>query len=334
MTPKTLEYFAAIYAHRSLGKASAELGISQPALSKSLRALEEEIGAPLFLRHPWGMEPTKFGHTFSSHSTAIGKQFGALHRDIHALLHAQLGSVQVGMNLGAATALAPGAILSLAAIRPGIRIGLVEGLYENLVGGVLSGALDLAITTAPLLELPSALAFEPLFDDPFAVAMAKNHPMAGYALEGDASVLLSYPWVLPPDEGMLRPRIVEMFKRLGLRAPVPRVEAVSFTAVLELLCAGQFLTLQPASVLQSRVSMPHLTWIDHPSLRIERTVICVWRRDRELSPAAAELKEVILAFARKICRLELSWKPVPFTAGAHCPIAHPSSPRSLPGSKW
>jgi hypothetical protein len=60
--------------------------------------------------------------------------------------------------------------------------------------------------------------------------------------------------------------------------------------------------------------MPHLTWIDHPSLRIERTVICVWLCDRELSPAAAELKEVILASARKIRRPELSWKLVPFTA--------------------
>lgn len=283
-----------------------ELGISQPALSKSLRALEEEIGAPLFLRHPWGMEPTKFGQAFSSHSTAIAKQFGALGRDIHALLHAQLGSVQVGTNLGAATILAPGAVLSLAAIRPGIRVGLVEGLYESLVGGVLSGALDLAITTAPLLELPSALVSEPLFDDPFAIAMAKDHPLASHGLERNASALLNYPWVLPPDEGMLRPRIIEMFKRLELRTPVPRVETVSYATVVELLCTGQFLTLQPASVLRSRVSMPHLTWIDHPTLRIERTVICVWRRDRELSPAATELREVILASAKKMRSPDLS----------------------------
>ena len=299
MLPKSLQYFLTIYRHRSLGKASAELEISQPALSKSLRALEEEVGAALFVRRSWGLEPTKFGQALSSHIDLITRQFTALDRDIHALLHAQLGSIQIGSSLGAATGFVPGAIMDLAATRPGIRVGVVEGLYESLVGGVISGALDLAITSAPLQSLPNALDHEPMFEDPFLLAMAKDHPLAGFMPSDNFNALLGYPWVLPPNEGILHGRVVDMFGRLKIRPPVPRVETFSLTTVLELMCAGKYLTLQPQSVLKSRIAKPLLSWIDHLDLRIDRSVICIWRRDSELSPAAEEFRDVIIARARK-----------------------------------
>ncbi len=299
MLPNSLQYFSAIYKHRSLGKASAAVGISQPALSKGLRTLEEEVGAPLFVRHSWGLEPTKFGQALSSHIEVITKQFTALDRDIYALLHAQVGSVQIGSSLGAATGFVPAAILGLAATRPGIRVGVVEGLYESLVGGVLSGALDLAITSAPLQSLPVALEHEALFDDPFLLAMAKDHPLADFVPNDNFNLLLGYPWVLPPNEGVLHARVVDLFARLKLRAPVPQVETFSLTVVLELMCAGRYLTLQPQSILRSRIAKPLLAWIDHESLRIDRSVICIWRRQSELSPAAEEFREVLVARARR-----------------------------------
>lgn len=300
MIPKALDYFEKIYLHRSLNKACVELGISQPALSKSLKALELEVGAPLFIRRSWGLEPTKFGQAFRAHSLAISKQYQSLERDVHALLNAQLGSVQIGANLGAATQLIPESILALATIRPGIRMSLLEGLYEDLVGGVISGSLDMAVTTATTLELPTVLISEPLFEDPFVIAMAKTHPLSQFVLEGNGDVLLGYPWVLPPDQGILRPRVVELFSRLDARAPVPRVETVSFAALLELMCSGHYLTMQPLSVLKSRLASPHLTWIDDPALTIARTITCIRHRSRELSPAADEFHDVLKNTAQKM----------------------------------
>lgn len=291
---RSLEYFSAIYAHRSLGKASAALGVSQPALSKSLRQLEDDMGTPLFIRRPWGMEPTKFARALMRHGELMSRQVKALGRDIHALHNAQLGTVRVGMNLGSAAEIIPASVLHLSTHRPGIRVFLVEGSHESLIGGVLGGELDLAVTTAPLVELPAELLSENLFSDPFVIALARDHPLAQDDVNDDRlPLLLEHPWVLPPDEGILRPRVIDMFQRAGLKAPIPRVESLSLIATMQLLRDGRFLTLQPRSVLRNALIAAHVTAIEHPKLVLPRQVVCIQKRSSEQSPMTGEFVDAL-----------------------------------------
>ena len=66
------------------------------------------------------------------------------------------------------------------------------------------------------------------------------------------------------------------------------------------MCAGHYLTMQPLSVMKSRLASPHLTWIDDPALTIARTITCIRHRSRELSPAADEFYDVLKGAAQKI----------------------------------
>ena len=76
MNSAALDYFLAAYRHRSIGKACRELGLSQPALSKTIRRLEDELRVQLFERTPLGIEPTSYGHTLARRANIISNEIG------------------------------------------------------------------------------------------------------------------------------------------------------------------------------------------------------------------------------------------------------------------
>lgn len=331
MNTRLFQYFLAVYECRSLGKASQRLGISQPALSKSLRHLEQSLAVPLFTRHTWGVAPTVYAHAFLPYVRAMGVQFAAAREELKALAEAQIGVVRVGSNLGGSASLLPRALLRLFRERPGMQVFVEEGLYHPLVMGVRDGSLDLAVTTRPAirpalardrrpgsapmepdapaaddleaavlepdslamagpLELPASLAACRLAHDPFHVVTAAGHPLAGLAPDASVPRLLDFPWVLPPQQGVLRPHLVALFEQLGLPAPEAAVQGVSMLCVGELLRKGGFVTLLPESVLRY---YPDLLPLPVPGLQLARDLIAVWNQDIVPTPAASYFLQLL-----------------------------------------
>ncbi|WP_296556792.1 LysR family transcriptional regulator [Pigmentiphaga sp.] len=286
-----LQHFLAVYEHRSLGKAGRALGMSQPALSKSLRQLEQSLGMALFTRHAWGVAPTVYAHTLLPYVRAIDMQFAAAQEELDALKSAHIGVVRVGCGAGASASLLPRTLLRLYGERPGMQVFVEEGLYHPLVMSVREGRLDMAVTMLTNLELPAALAHCRLMADPFHVALAPDHPLRELPGRSCLPRLRDYPWVLPPQNGVLRPHLVALFKQLELPAPTATVQGVSIPCTAELLRKGRFLTLLPDSVLRH---YPDLAVLPLPELCLRRDLVAVWNQEIPATPAA----EYFLALLR------------------------------------
>src|SRR5690349_3706904 len=107
MELRDLEYFAVIAQHRNLGRAAEELGLSQPALSKSLRRLEEAVDAKLVARTPKGVELTLEGDTLLAHVSRLRLSLRDIAREVSDLGHGKSGHLRIGVAPGPADYLLP-----------------------------------------------------------------------------------------------------------------------------------------------------------------------------------------------------------------------------------
>jgi DNA-binding transcriptional LysR family regulator len=239
-----LTYFLVAYRHRSIGKACRELGLSQPALSKAIRRLEDELRVPLFERTPLGIEPTSYGDALARRADIIQNEIGRAVSDIEALRCHRWGEARVGVGLALAASLVAQALATFLSARPKMVVHLQEGLYEALSEAVMSGRQDFAVTTRPSGPIATDLSATLLFKDRFVFAAGAQHPLTKRSAVKPAD-LIAFPWVLPPRGGLLGPRIVDAFERIGVRVPEPQVETNSSGCIVALLRGGSFISLVP-----------------------------------------------------------------------------------------
>ena len=109
---RRLRHFLAVFELGSIGQAADKLLLTQPALSKSLRSLEDELGARLFDRTPMGVVATVFGEALAMHAKAIEAQLRSAEAAIGALRGKAKGRVTVGIGPSVAPSLMPQATLT------------------------------------------------------------------------------------------------------------------------------------------------------------------------------------------------------------------------------
>jgi LysR family transcriptional regulator, pca operon transcriptional activator len=145
----------AIETHRSLLRASAALGVTQPALTKSLQELEEIVQLKLFERHPRGVSPTAAGTVFVRSARRILAELHRLDDELDRLADPETGTVVVGALPVAAAGILPGVLTRLKASHPKIRVRLQQGRMEDLLPALAAGdhgTMDTPQT--PHLQIP------------------------------------------------------------------------------------------------------------------------------------------------------------------------------------
>src|SRR5262245_54392476 len=125
-----LRHFLTAARVRNLTLAARELDISQPALSKSIRLLEQQLGATLFERGRFGVRLTRFGHAVLIHSQAIDAQTHSLKTQIDGLKRGYSGLVRIGCGASAATTVIPLALSRVAEKRPDLKFNVLYGLNQ------------------------------------------------------------------------------------------------------------------------------------------------------------------------------------------------------------
>ncbi|MFB7978535.1 LysR family transcriptional regulator [Streptomyces vinaceus] len=174
MELRTLRYFVAVAEELHFGRAARRLHMSQPPLSRAIRQLEADVGAPLFTRSPSGVTLTALGAVLLDEARAL-------------LDHAERVRVRVGAAAGAATLTVgilgdgtdPGVSRLAAAFRrshPGIDIRIRDTDLTDPTCGLRAGLVDVALTRAPFDE--TALTVRTLRADPVGVVLRADDPLA------------------------------------------------------------------------------------------------------------------------------------------------------------
>jgi len=163
MDLRQLRYFVALATQQHYGKAAGVLHVTQPALSRQIRLLEEELGVQLFERHARGAAPTDEAHLLLERAVFLLRYAEQIKADLLARQSAPRGPVAIGMSPGLAQQLT--VMLTQAVLRqlPDVRLRFIEGFAPSLQDMLAQGEVDIALLIDPVDR--SSLVSSPLLDE-------------------------------------------------------------------------------------------------------------------------------------------------------------------------
>ena len=174
---RLLRYFAAVAEERHVGKAAARLFISQPALSQQIRALEEQVGVPLFTRHPRGVELTEAGEVLLDEARAVLGEADRLESTVMQLRRGRGETLRIGLPPGLPRALLPRLLAALREQEPEAGADIRELTTPEQVAALVDGTLDLGLVREPVTD--DRLSRRTLLVEPLGVSLPAGHRLAG-----------------------------------------------------------------------------------------------------------------------------------------------------------
>lgn len=173
-----LENFTALYEARNMHAAAQKKGISQPALTKSLKLLEEDLKAELFVRTHRGLVPTTAGDALYRHARAIDQEarFAAL--EISAIHERLGGRIRIGVGPVVAVSAFPRVLSAFHRRFPSVEISVETNISNRLAEGLAREQYDVVIAARPKMTLPERIASFTLFSTDMVVIFRAGHPLA------------------------------------------------------------------------------------------------------------------------------------------------------------
>ncbi|NPC56415.1 LysR family transcriptional regulator [Caenimonas soli] len=173
-----LRYFLAVADTGHVTRAAEQLGIQQPPLSIQIRALEKQLGLPLFHRRPRGMELTDGGRLFLADARRILADVAATQHRMERVARGEQGELAIGFTSSAAAhTFTPEALRVCRKEHPDIHLDLSEHNAAELTEALAAAKLHCALLRVPVAR-PEGIAFETLLREPVAVALPIDHPLA------------------------------------------------------------------------------------------------------------------------------------------------------------
>lgn len=234
-----LEQFVAVARAKNFTRAAAELGLSQSALSRSIRRLEDEVGQPLFERKPREVVLTDLGELL----LARAKEILHLVDDTFSLISdaGRNGRVRIGAIPTIAPYLLPGLLESFSAAHPGVSVVVQEDTTEQLVRRCSHGEIDLAILALPIIA--KYLEFEALFEEELFLVVPAKHPLAR-ARKVTAESVEDCPFILLNEAHCLSESISSYCRRHAVQ-PVSVERLSQLATVQELVALDHGVSLVP-----------------------------------------------------------------------------------------
>jgi DNA-binding transcriptional LysR family regulator len=178
MELRHLRYFLAVAEALSFTKAAAQLGVAQPALSRRVQDLEDEIGVDLLKRSPRGVTLTAEGKLFLEKTRQLLKLADESVEQVRALARGKYGDLHIGYSPSPTVEILPPALAAFQKSFPHVNVLLHDASQRELTEGLQNGTLELAIMVPPAGDQTAGIQFEVLRTYPLCVAMTAVHPFA------------------------------------------------------------------------------------------------------------------------------------------------------------
>jgi DNA-binding transcriptional LysR family regulator len=278
MKLKQLEALRAVSATGSLQAAASQLNVTQPAISRSIIELENELGVSLLSRSARGTTLTPFGANILARAQVIGREVRRIQEDAEATRGAFNGRLVIAVTPSAATAAFAETITAFSDARPDVQLHILEYRPQQIDAGLRDGSIDVAIFTQygssgdsphydleAIYELGTTLAVSERYSGPLEVDVAQLGRLAWLAL--DAAVegsFISHLFALhqmPPPARILRCSSLAMYVELARR-----LDVVSIWTDAGLDVLGRRLSAGTMKQLSVHEGTPHATmFLAYPS---------------------------------------------------------------------
>lgn len=287
-----LQSFLSIAQHRSVGAAAHSLAITQPALSKTLRELEEALGVQLFVRDKKGMLLTRFGEIFLQHAAA---SMASLRQGIDSIKLAEnMGAVGVAIGIlpNVAARIMPMAIHAFKESAPTTTVRIVTGSNSHLLDQLRLGEIDFVLGRLAQPEYMVGLSFEHLYFESLVLAVRPQHPLAK-AQRLRMKMISDYPWILPHHGTIIRLEIDRFLLAQGITAPRDVIETTSIAFGRGYLRSCDSIWFIPRGAVEPDLSDGSLVALPLTSSTMEGPVGITIRTDVASNPPALLMMDAI-----------------------------------------
>ena len=291
---RQVEIVKALATHRHFGLAAKALGVSQPALTRSLKQLEADLGVTLFNRQ--GVAPTPFGEIVLRHGERAEAEFLELTREVTLAKGLEIGELRIALGPYPADISGERAVGVLLRKHPNISVEMRSANWERAVADVLDGAVDLGFAEAAKAAQNPDLHIEPIRNSQLFFFCAAGHALAGK----DRLVfedLLEYPWVGPTLPGRMSADLpatdkpFAVFDRVHGRVN-PRALVGSFSAVKQIVLAGRALGAAISSQIARELSEGLCVRLPIATPWLTLNYGFITKRGRTQSPAAKTFMDI------------------------------------------
>jgi LysR family hydrogen peroxide-inducible transcriptional activator len=297
MTLTELKYIVAVARERHFGRAAEACFVSQPTLSVAIKKLEEELGTLLFERRSSEVTLTPVGERIVAQAQRVLDDAAQIKEIARQGKDPLNGPLRLGVIYTIGPYLLPYLVRQLLKDAPKMPLLLQENLTVRLIETVKTGEVDVAILALPLPE--SGLMIQPVYDEPFMVAIPRGHEWA--ARKAIASEDLKSETMLLLGTGhCFRDQVLEVCPELSRFSVAAEgmqktFEGSSLETIRQMVASGVGITVMPVTSVPEKVGRDSL--IEYRPFKApapDRRVVLMWRKSFTRGPAIEALRRAIL----------------------------------------
>ena len=274
----------------SLRAAGRHLGIAQPAITRSIREIEHELGVTLFERHAKGVRLTDIGRAFVRRAESVQSELRRAEEEIAQLKGRLTGEIALAVSTASAMSLLPRALQQFRKGYPDVVLKISETFFAPIERDLLGGRTDFYVGPFELGSTANTFIVEKLFDNQRRVVARRGHPLAKATSFAE---LADVQWIRPAvAERLTEGDFAQALVELGL--PNPRIALHSRSALITMLTVANtdLLTVLPQQWLDFSLTAPLVEALPLPAFHA--APICIVRRhDMPLTPLAEHLCDLM-----------------------------------------
>ena len=280
---KSLRHFAALVEHQGFIRAGEAIGLSQPALSRSIQTLEHRLGCALINRSGKGVELTPQGQLVLTHAKRLLAGSTSLKNALRQFNDLEDGELLIGAGPFPAADLLPRVLGQFNRRYPGVRVRLEIQHWNALRRHLLAEELELFVADIRELEDDPLLQVEPLQQEPSVLFCRPNHPLSTQQKLTPAQ-LAQYPLASFRLPGVIDDMLYRTFPKEG---PLISLECDNLDVLKRLVMHCDALSFASRSTLAPELARGELVLLKWPQLMPGTSFGLVTRVQRPLSPAAS-----------------------------------------------
>ena len=285
-----LRDLVAVARRGSLRAAARQLGIAQPAITRSIHGLERELGAPLFERRAHGMALTPMGELLLARADVVLGEVRRAREEIEQWQGGTAGQITVCLSLAPHIALLPYALTECRKRYPRVVINLIEGFFPTIERELKDGRVDFYVGPVPATAIPSEFTMEKLFDNSRTVLGRRGHPLAGATSLAD---LIGAEWITTSITHKAEEELGAVFAKEGLTPPRLAMKAQSALSLLVALAYTDLLAMVPVQWADFELTRRTLARIDIGAPISAPEIVLVQRAGLPLTPAAGYFGDML-----------------------------------------
>jgi DNA-binding transcriptional LysR family regulator len=315
---RRMRHVIALADHGSFARAATALGLSQPALSRSIQSVERDVGNRLFVRNASGVEPTDGGRVFVARIRQIVQLTEDLDRDLASERGLHSGHVHVGAGPYPAQSLLADALARFIAAYPRVVVRVTMRDWDELLRRLRAREIEFFVGETSTFGAENDLEIEQLDVHPMMIFARRGHPLASRAPVAFSDGL-AFPYV---SVSRIPPRILEPIRAAQRRLPdasaahraFPALEFNSIDAVKQVVLGSDALMVAPPTCVADELESGRLVALGtEPYLASGYGIVKL--RSQPLTAAGARFREYLLEAERSLVVREQEllerWRPHP-----------------------